>query len=307
MSYTKIGAIILFVLLSFNLAGQTVKKETRVYAVREGQELKLDIYKSNNSTSQNQPCIIYVFGGGFKEGTRDFEGDISYFNYFAERGFTVISIDYRLGMAGQKAPSLFNFKPLTNAISLAVSDLYTATSYLLENANELNIDPSLFILSGSSAGAVTVLHADYEERDNHSSADVLPEDFKYAGVISFAGGIFSSEGLPSYDQKPAPTMFFHGSADKLVIYNKTRLFKTGMFGSAALTKRFRQEKYPYVFYSYEGLGHEVSSLPMKEFLPDIEKFINELVVNKEQLMIDINYIDLLHQPETSDTPETFYN
>lgn len=198
MSYTKIGAIILFVLLSFNLAGQTVKKETRVYAVREGQELKLDIYKSNNSTSQNQPCIIYVFGGGFKEGTRDFEGDISYFNYFAERGFTVISIDYRLGMAGQKAPSLFNFKPLTNAISLAVSDLYTATSYLLENANELNIDPSLFILSGSSAGAVTVLHADYEERDNHSSADVLPEDFKYAGVISFAGGIFSSEGLPSY-------------------------------------------------------------------------------------------------------------
>ena len=80
-----------------------------------------------------------------------------------------------------------------------------------------------------------------------------------------------------------------------------------MFGSAALTKRFRKERYPYVFYSYEGLGHEVSSLPMKEFLPDIEKFINELVVNKEQLMIDINYIDLLHQPETSDTPETFYN
>lgn len=307
MSYTKIATIILFVLLSFNLAGQTVEKETRVYAVKEGQELKLDIYKSSNYTSQNQPCIIYVFGGGFKEGTRDFEGDISYFNYFAERGFTVVSIDYRLGMVGQKAPNLFNFKPLKNAISLAVSDLYTATTYLLENANELNIDPSLFIISGSSAGAITVLHADYEERDNHTSADVLPEDFKYAGVISFAGGIFSSEGLPSYDQKPAPTMFFHGSADKLVIYNKTRFFKAGMFGSAALTKRFSKEEYPYVFYSYEGLGHEVSSLPMKEFLPDIEKFINELVVNKQQLMIDINYIDLLHKPETSDTPQTFYN
>lgn len=307
MSNIKIGTIILFVLLSFNLPGQTVEKETRVYAVKDGHELKLDIYKSNYSTSQIQPCIIYVFGGGFKEGTRDFEGDISYFNYFAERGFTVVSIDYRLGMAGQKAPSLFNFKPLENAISLAVSDLYTATCYLLENADELNIDPSLFIISGSSAGAITVLHADYEERDNHPSSDVLPKDFKYAGVISFAGGIFSNEGLPSYDQKPAPTMFFHGSADELVIYNKTRFFKTGMFGSAAITKRFRQERYPYIFYSFDGLGHEVSSLPMREFLPEIEEFINDLVLNKEQLMVKINYRDLLHQPETSDTPETYYN
>src|SRR5690606_37915943 len=157
-------------------------------------------------------------------------------------------------------------------ISLAVSDFYTDRRYILENADELNIDPSFFIISDSSAGAITVIHSDYEGRNNHANGDVIKVDFKYVGIISFAGRSFSNERLPSYDQKPAPTMFFHCSADKLVIYNKTRFFKTGMFGSAALTKRFKQARYPHVFYSYEGLGHEVSSLPMKEFLPEIEKF-----------------------------------
>src|SRR5690606_16373663 len=148
---------------------------------------------------------------------------------------------------------------------------------LLDHTEELHIDPSLIILSGSSAGAITVLQADYQERDNHPSADVLPEDFRYAGVISFAGAIFSTEGLLSYEQRPAPTLFFHGSADKLVPYNKTRLFRLGMFGSKSLTQRFREQRYPYSFYIMEDIGHEVSEYPMNEFRLEIEQFIIDFV------------------------------
>lgn len=298
-------AILIF--LAFTLSAQTVQKETRPFAEKGGEELKMDIYKCDPAGIQPQPCLIFVFGGGFKNGTRDAELYHPFFNYFAERGFIVVSIDYRLGMKDQKAPGLFNNKPIRNAISTAVDDLYSATNYLLENARKLNIDPSMIIISGSSAGAITVLQADYENRDDRPSADVLPDDFRYAGVISFAGAIFSTEGVPSYNQTPAPTLFFHGSADKLVPYDKTRFFNIGMFGSKPLAKKFREEKYPYMFYSMEDMGHDVSEYPLQEFLPEIEQFINDWVLNRKQWMTDIYFKDMLRKSDTSTNPGNYYN
>ena len=301
----KLLAIVLC-FLTVTLFGQTVRVETRLYAEKEGQELKMDIYTCDSATVQPQPCLVFVFGGGFKNGTRDAEFYHPFFNYFVERGFTVASIDYRLGMKDQKAPGIFNNKPIRNAIAIAVEDLYSATNYLLENAEELHIAPSLIIISGSSAGAITVLQADYENRDNHPSASVLPDDFRYAGVISFAGAIFSTEGTPSYTQPPAPTLFFHGSADKLVPYNKTRFFNIGMFGSKPLAKKFRRERYPYLFYSMEDIGHEVSEYPMQEFLPEIDRFISDWVFDKKQWMKDIHFKDMLRTSDTSTTPGNYY-
>ncbi len=303
----RLFAIFIVFIFPFTILGYSIQKETHLFAVKDGQELKMDIYKSDSATILPQPCLIFVFGGGFKEGVRDSEIYSKYFNYFAGKGFTVASIDYRLGMKDSNAPGVFNYKPLQNAIDMAVSDLYSATNYIIENAEKLYIDPNLIIISGSSAGAVTVLQAEYENRDNHPSADVLPSDFRYAGVVSFAGGIFSTEGLPSYNQIPAPTLFFHGSADKLVPYNKLRVFHIGMFGSKSLAQRFKQKRYPYLFYSVEDIGHEVAEYPMQEFLPEIEKFIIDFVFDRKQLMIDINYKDLLKKSEQSVTPGSYYN
>jgi len=297
--FIGIAALLLPIVL---LAG-TLQKETRVYKEVEGIQLQLDLYKTDSATILPQPCLLFVFGGGFKEGKRDAAYYLPYFQYFANKGFTVASIDYRLGMKGKEAPGLLNFKPLQQAIELAVTDLYAATNYLLKHADALHIDPSLIIISGSSAGAITVLQADYMKRNNHP----VSEDFRYAGVISFAGGIFSTEGLPSYAQPPAPTLFFHGSADKLVPYDNTRLFKLGMFGSKSLTKRFRNERYPHVFYIMEGIGHEVSEYPMREFLPEIEKFITDFVFDRKQWMLDVRFKDMLRSSEPSSTPANYYN
>lgn len=306
MIHKRISIIIGAVLLSFSLLSQAPQKETFLYAVKEGEELKLDIYRTDSIT-QPQPCLVFVFGGGFKNGKRDAELYMPFFTYFANKGFTVVSIDYRLGMKGQKAPGMLDYKPLLNAIHMAVEDLYAATNYLLEHAEKFDIDPSRIIISGSSAGAITVLQADYMERDNHPPANMLPAGFRYAGVISFAGGIFSKEGLPSYTERPAPTLFFHGSADRLVPYNKTRLFHIGMFGTKSLVTRFKEERYPYIFYSMEDMGHEVSEYPMMEYLPEIEQFITDFVFNHRQLIIDIRYKDMLRRPENNDTPENYYN
>jgi acetyl esterase/lipase len=285
----------------------TVEKETRLFAVNEGVELKMDLYRSDSASILPQPCLIFVFGGGFKEGERDADLYLPYYNYFAEKGFTVAAIDYRLGMKGEKAPGMLNFKPLLNAIHLAVEDLFSATAYLLEHADELQIDPSLFIISGSSAGAITVLQADYLKQNSQPLANDLPESFRYAGVISFAGGIFSKEGLPTYKKAPAPTLFFHGTADRLVPYNKTGLFHLGMYGSRQLVKRFRKDHYPFTFYSIEDVGHEVAEYPMQEYLPEIEQFISDLILHRKQWMTEIHHKDLLRQSDTSSTPANYYD
>lgn len=302
----KLSTLLFFLLIPFIVLSTEIKKDTRVYAVTDNQELKMDIYSADSVFAHKQPCLVFVFGGGFKEGTRDAQQYADYFNYFADRGFKVVSIDYRLGMKGQKAPSVFNNKPLRNAIAMAVADLYSATNYLLQHADELNINTSNIIISGSSAGAMTVLQADYEKRDLRESSKVLPDNFQYAGVIAFAGSIFSTEGLPSYTLRPAPTLFFHGSGDKLVPYGKTQFFKLGVFGSEPLAKRFKEQGYPYVFYTMENIGHDVSEYPMKEFLPEIEQFIQDFVFDRKQWMLDINLKDKLRKSDTSTNPGSYY-
>ena len=287
------------------LLAATPQKQTYTYINRESQPLRLDVYSTY--TSEKQPCLMFVFGGGFKEGTRDAEIYKDYFNHFANKGFTVVSIDYRLGMEGEKAPSMFNYKPMESSIELAVKDLYTATSFLLKNAREINIDTAQIIISGSSAGAIAVLQADYEKRNSFKSASILPSKFQYAGVIAFSGSIFSREGAPTYTIAPAPTLMFHGSADKLVPYNNTRFFHIGMFGSNTLAKEFRKNDYPYLFYSMEGNGHEVAEYPMTDFLPEIEQFITDYIFNKKQLFIDINYRDKNRVVEITDSPKDYYN
>jgi len=76
---------------------------------------------------------------------------------------------------------------LGKAIDLAVNDLYEATAYLLSEAEELGIAPEHFIDSGSSAGAITSLQVDWCLKNSHELSQILPEHFRYAGVISYAG------------------------------------------------------------------------------------------------------------------------
>ena len=131
---------------------------------------------------------------------------------------------------------------------MAVEDLFSATGFLLKHATELNVDTSMIILSGSSAGAITVLQADYELANRTQIASEIPVGFRYAGVISFAGGILSYNGVPTYKKPPAPTLFFHGTQDKLVQYDKIEAFNNGFFGTNALVKQFEKQNYPYFVY-----------------------------------------------------------
>lgn len=301
-------------LLSFTLSlivslsySSTINKETYLFSQKDSTELFLDVYSSSVTSNSNSPCIMFIFGGGFKEGNRDASNYNNFFHYFAEKGYKVISIDYRLGMKDQKSPGIFNNKPIQNAISMAVSDLYSATRFVIDNSDKLNIDTTKIIISGSSAGAITVLQADYEKRNSMSSSKILSNDFQYAGVISFAGSIFSTKGAPKYKTPPAPTLLFHGSKDKLVPYNKVRFFNKGMFGSKSIAKQYKKYNYPYTFYTMEGIGHNVSEYPMDDFLKEIEAFLQNFIEDKKEWLMDINLKDNNRHSDKIVNPKEYFN
>lgn len=303
-----------------------VQKETFLYSVKEQDSLYLDKYEVLLSQETKKPCVLFVFGGGFVGGARDRESYVSFFEHLARKGYVVVSLDYRLGlkMAGeamalrakleketgvkQKKAGKKDFLYLfDNTISMAVEDLFDATNYVLEHAGEWNIDKEMIVASGSSAGAITVLQAEYKRCNQSALAQRLPEDFNYAGIIAFAGAIFSMEGGLKWNKPPAPILFFHGNADKNVPYDELRVkvagikLKYGLFGSKYITRQLDKIKNPYYFYDIERAAHEIADRPMQQNRNEVDIFLDKFVKNKEKLIIHTR----VQQPDKPELPTKF--
>lgn len=269
--------LVAFILALAVLPAGAQEKITVEFAHRDTCTLSLDIYKAD-SALENAPTILYVFGGGFKEGDRA-RGTGKWFSTLNSYGFNVVSIDYRLGLKGVKMGGLSFVGQLENAINLAVEDLFSATEFLIENGARYGIDSSNIVLAGSSAGAITVLQAEYEICNGGRLAAVLPEGFNYTGVMSFSGAILDREnwGL-KFVKKPCPILLLHGTDDKLVPYKRIAVFKDSFNGTDAIAKVLKRNSYPFTVLRYTGRGHEVSTYGaycVKEEIAFIEKHVVE--------------------------------
>ena len=79
----------------------------------------------------------------------------------------------------------------------------------------------------------------------------LPDGFRYAGVISFSGAIFSRRGLN----------YRYGTADRLVPYRQIKLFNIGFFGSDSVAGRFKKGHYSHKIMRFTDEGHTVAARP----------------------------------------------
>lgn len=236
---------------------------TYMYERRDTCDLFLDIYNPSAKSEttfdgMTKPTIIFMFGGGFIQGQRDDKGYHSWFKMLTDNGYRVVSIDYRLGLKGSKKVGVAQVNVLDNAIHMAVEDLFSATNFIIDNADQLGVDPSAIVVSGSSAGAISVMQAEYEIANRTSWSSVLPEGFNYAGVMSFAGAILSREGKVDFKSSPCPVMMLHGTADGLVPYKQIKLFNLGFFGGGKLVKRFQKYGLDYNMYHFIDYGHEIA-------------------------------------------------
>lgn len=233
---------------------------TYLYANKDGKELYLDFYNGRGPET-GKPAVLFMFGGGFRSGARDKQEYLKWFEMLTGKGYDVISIDYRLGLAGYKgAGKNFAFiKATLNAIKVAVEDLYSATNFIIANAGQLGINPNNIVISGSSAGAISVMQAEWHICNHDEIASVLPAGFNYAGVMSFAGAIFSTEGAVKYESEPCPTLMLHGTADKMVEYDKMQILKYCFAGTNAISKVFLKNHYNCNILRFDGRGHEISA------------------------------------------------
>lgn len=258
-----------------------------LYAIKDTNKLSLDFYSPQLTNNNNDICLIYVFGGGFFIGSKTDSTNVAFCKSITKYGYSVAAIDYRLGMKGNKSKGLKFVKAMRKAISMAEDDVFSATNYLLDNAEKFQIDKNKIIICGSSAGAITVLQADYDLSIKSQNTKILPENFKYAAVISLAGGLLSVNGKPNYKQQPAPTLFLHGTTDNLVKYDKLKIFNYGFFGPNYLIKQFKKNNYPFVFYRFNNIGHEIAILPMKYNVKEICSFIDDYVMCNKTTQQDI--------------------
>lgn len=271
-------------IICLGTAAAAPHKTTYLYAEKDGEKLYLDHYHS--SVKGERGCVVFLFGGAFVGGVRDNEAYNDYFEFLTREGWDVVSIDYRLGL---KPMTQSDMQPtlretiglLYNAVNIAVEDLYSATLFILDNADRWSIDPEKIVISGSSAGAITVLQAENELCNHGELATVLPEGFRYAGVISFAGAIFSVSGEPQWAEKPAPIMFFHGNSDQQVPYKKATLLGVGFYGSNYLVSQFNKLDVPYWFYMVKYGTHDLAVTPMRNNLAHIREFLKSFILAGE--------------------------
>ena len=124
----------------FFLSVSAGKAETFVYAVKGTDTLRADLYRapllhsalhSENGDSipgfrsEGAPCMLFMFGGGFYTGERDAAKYSGFFEFLNSLGYSVVSIDYRLGLAplvsATEKPTLGGLiKLLSQSVDMAV-------------------------------------------------------------------------------------------------------------------------------------------------------------------------------------------
>lgn len=285
--------------LSAQSAQDTVTKETHLYAIKGKDSLLLDRYyipqNGHPRMQKPKPCLIFVFGGGFFTGKRDQKMYLPYYQWLAEKGMEVIAIDYRLGLKPLVEPAAEGEKKkigpikmvnlLFHSVNMAVEDFYDATAFVLSKATAWGIDPSLILSCGSSAGAITVLQGEYYRANKTALAKHLPDNFKYAGIIAFAGAIAKKGGRPHWKTLPSPIQLFHGNADSNVPYDEIKTILGGLYGSKAIAKSLSGIDAPHYFLTADNQNHAVAVTPMNDYRDEIETFIDTMVLQGEPLVI----------------------
>ena len=143
-----------------------------VFATQEAAQLKLNLYRP--LAQGKYPTIIVIYGGAWQRGSAS--NDEGFSRYMAGQGYSVVAIDYR------HAPQ-YKFPA-------QLADVQTALQYILDRAEELEVDCDRLAIMGRSAGGHLAKLAAYQ-------ADALP----FKAVVSYYGPTNLTEG---YNEPPSP-------------------------------------------------------------------------------------------------------
>ncbi|MBP1675449.1 MAG: hypothetical protein H6Q20_8 [Bacteroidetes bacterium] len=201
-----------------------------VYKNVNSTNCRMDIYYPA-STDKPVPVVINMHGGGWNHGYKEEQGGFSmYFN----QGYAVANVEYRL-TGEATAPA-------------AVEDVRGAMHYLLNHADELNIDRKKIIFQGGSAGGHLALTAGYLQNNSLYDNECVKYEGEYkvmavidkygpsqltdfmfytslvnwlgthAGDVAFVRTV---SPVAMVNSTTPPTYIIHGDADPTVPYSQS--------------------------------------------------------------------------------------
>lgn len=164
-------AVVAAATVSARQAPPSVELKTLTYAVRDGQELVLDLYLPSVAPGRRLPVVVSLHGGGWSGGTRTTGPDFR--RFFAADGFAMASIEYRL----------------TPAVTFPsnVEDVKTAVRWLRANAPLHNLDPGRICLWGTSAGGHLAAVAGLAPKGTFEGTDNLDQSSAVQCVLDAYG------------------------------------------------------------------------------------------------------------------------
>ena len=207
--------------------------------IEESHGLSMDIYEPLNDLEAKRPVVIMAHGGGFIMGTKNNHPMETICSRLAQLGYVCASIEYSLGFE-KGDPNLSAWK----TVLMAIQDMKTSIRYLrstVDSGNPYKIDPEQIWVGGSSAGAITALHAAYIDSGDIQEMKWDISDFgglegtggyhEYSssiqGVISLSGAIGDTNAI----EESIPLVSVHGSADEIVPFGAGKIkFNFPFFG-----------------------------------------------------------------------------
>lgn len=244
--YYFILSIIIFVLktLRSKLPISTDKdfiRNTYTYKSIKNKDLKMDIWYPSKKYKKPYPLVYFCHGGGWISGFRNQPNNVSWCKYLADKGFAVVSIDYRYGYK--------------NTMEDILSDYTDGIKYIKKRSNKFNIDKENIILMGLSAGGhLSLLYSTYNTLKSPKSEmmkgiksvvayysptdlkDILDEDNKslfarFATKQTMKGSPEEFNKIYEYyspinyvSESMVPTLIVHGKNDNTVPFNSSVKF-----------------------------------------------------------------------------------
>lgn len=145
--------------------------------------LRMNIFVPTNDNAAKRPLVVWIHGGGFFQGNRaDFN---SLAETWAKRGYTAVTISYRLGIHGSllDPPFAYDDAEAIRACYRGIQDVRGGLRYLVKNAGEYGIDTSRCIIGGASAGSIIALHTAYFDAQDQ----IPPPAGKISDVVRLVG------------------------------------------------------------------------------------------------------------------------
>ena len=225
---------------------------------REGHDRwKLDLAMPSEPGDEPRPAIVFIHGGGWRNGDKRASGFLNPTLSYAEKGYVCITTNYRLTTRDRWR------------IDHCIADVKNAVRWLRANAEKYNIDPNRIGATGNSAGAhLSVMlgicppqagmegngpYSDYSSTVQAVVASATPTSF----LIPMSDRAPEPSQLESQSKSISPITYVSAESPPMLLFHEESDRTVGVYHSDTFVQALREagaEDVNYVLFG-DGTGH----------------------------------------------------